>query len=99
MNHSDNEVVEINHQKPVSNQKEVPKKSILQNIPLNLEKIKRIKEGILLLLSLEKFTEEERQLEEEFIKQNKNYILVKKLEENNYDLASFTTELLRINKF
>lgn len=45
VNHSDNEVVEINHQKPVSNQKEVPKKSILQNIPLNLEKIRKDKKN------------------------------------------------------
>lgn len=79
--------------------KEGSKKSILQNIPLNLEQIKRIKEGILLLLSLDKLTEEEKQLEEDFIKKNKNYLLVKKLEENNYDLANFTTELLKINRF
>lgn len=93
LNNSDNETVEIHEQKEAS------KKSILQNIPLNLEQIKRIKEGILLWLSLEKLTEEERQLEEEFVKKNKNYLLVKKLEENNYDLAGFATELLRINKF
>ncbi|AFZ53554.1 hypothetical protein [Cyanobacterium aponinum] len=79
--------------------KEGSKKSILQNIPLNLEQIKRIKEGILLLLSLDKLTEEEKQLEEDFIKKNKNYLLVKKLEENNYYLANFTTELLKINRF
>ncbi|WP_330203642.1 hypothetical protein [Cyanobacterium sp. Dongsha4] len=79
--------------------KEESKKSILQNVPLNLEQIKRIKEGILLLLSLDKLTEEEKQLEEDFIKKNKNYRLVKKLEENNYDLANFATELLKINRF
>jgi len=79
--------------------KEGSKKSILQNIPLNLEQIKRIKEGILLLLSLDKLTEEEKQLEEDLIKKNKNYQLVKRLEENNYDLANFTTELLKINRF
>lgn len=99
LNNSDNEIVEINNKKEVSNKKEVGKKSIVQNIPLNLEQIKRIKEGILLLLSLEKLTEEERQLEEEFVKKNNNYLLVKKLEQNNYDIAGFATELLRINKF
>lgn len=105
----ENNAVEINNQfidsnlknniPPISDKTGIIKKSILQNIPLNLEQIKRIKEGILLLLSLEKLTEEERQLEEEFVKKNKNYQLVKKLEENNYDLAGFATELLRVNKF
>lgn len=108
-NNSENNPVEINHPFQDENLKNnitnindstsVIKKSILQNIPLNFEQIKRIKEGILLVLTLDKLTGEERQLEEEFVKKNKNYQLVKKLEENHYDLTGFTTELLRINRF
>lgn len=88
-----------NKREEIAQKKQVYRKSILQNITLDLEKIKRIKEGILLLLSLEQLTEEERQIEEEIVKTNKNYQLVKKLQENNYDVAGFTTELLRINRF
>ncbi|WP_373481328.1 hypothetical protein [Geminocystis sp.] len=75
------------------------KKSILQNIPLKIEQIKGIKEGILLLLGMETLSEEERQLEEQILKEHKYYQLVKTLQEKNYDVRGFTGELLKINRF
>lgn len=80
-------------------EKESLKKSILQNIPLTIEQIKGIKEGTLLLLGIETLSEEETQLEEEMLSNHKSYQLVKKLQEKNYDIKGFTTELLKINRF
>jgi hypothetical protein len=93
-------IIKINQESMnIKKEKESLKKSILQNIPLTIEQIKGIKEGTLLLLGVETLSEENRQLEEKMLSNHKSYQLVKKLQEKNYDIRGFTTELLKINRF
>lgn len=98
-NTSKNEIETTQKSTPKKEDKELLKKSILQNIPLTEVQIKKLREGILILLSLETLSEKERELEEIMLKKNQDYLLVKKLQEKNYDVKGFPTELLKINRF
>lgn len=79
--------------------KKLLKRSILQTIPLTKQQIKQLTEGILILLSLDNLSSEERELEEQMLLKNKDYQLVKKLQDKNFDVRGFPTELLKINRF
>lgn len=79
--------------------KRLLKRSILQTIPLTQEHIKQLTEGILILLSLDNLSSEERELEEQMLLKNKDYQLVKKLQDKDFDVRGFPTELLKINRF
>ncbi|MGI0482658.1 hypothetical protein ACN4EE_17970 [Geminocystis sp. CENA526] len=87
----------ISEKEPTKNN--ILKRSILQTIPLTHNQIKQLNEGILILLSLDHLSPEERDLEERMLVKNKNYQLVKKLQKNNFDVRGFPTELLKINRF
>lgn len=75
------------------------KRSILQSIPLTSTNIKQLTEGVLIFLSLDHLSPEERELEEQMLLKNKDYQLVKKLQDKNFDVRGFPTELLKINRF